>query len=99
MSLELYKTKILGKKNGSKGDAFYDLKTGVELLKLGGFALHTDSSNGYDEVIEQDFSNDMICELGEVLLYGNQYMTGVIQQFSVFKELLLNRYPVENLKE
>lgn len=98
MAIELYKKKIVGKKNGSE-DAFYDVKTGMELVKLGGFAFQTDTSSGYGEVIEQEFPNEIICELGEVLLYGNQYMTGVVQQFSVFRELFVYRYSLEDLDE
>lgn len=85
----MYKKKILGKKNGSA--SFYEVETGMQYVKHGGFAFQTDTSIAY-HIIRRDFPNEIICDLSEVELYPSQYTTGIVQKRLPLKEILLYRY-------
>ncbi|KAJ8978937.1 hypothetical protein NQ317_002998 [Molorchus minor] len=83
-AIALYKTKIQGPSNDS---GFYAPSEGLDFVKQGGFAFHIETSTAYP-IIEETFSNELICDLEEVQMYSTQPMYTNLQKNSPFKEMM-----------
>ncbi|KAJ8943035.1 hypothetical protein NQ318_022579, partial [Aromia moschata] len=84
-AISLYRTKIEEPFNNNSG--FYLPNVGLELVKNGGFAFHVETSTAYP-IIEETFSNELICELEEIKMYKIQPMHTNLQKTSPFKDML-----------
>lgn len=83
-AIQLYNEKI---KNTNNNSGFYEPEDGLRLVKDGGFAFHVETSTAYP-IIEETFTNELICELEEVQMYRTQPMHTNLQKNSPFKEML-----------
>lgn len=81
---KIYKEQILGLNNKSN---FFPLKKGIELIRKGGWAFHVETSRGYP-IIEENFSDNIICELREVDLFPANTLHPTYAKESSFRDAM-----------
>ncbi|KAK9883985.1 hypothetical protein WA026_004921 [Henosepilachna vigintioctopunctata] len=86
VAIELFKKKI-NKLQLDNDTGFYEPTDALPLVRKGGFAFHVETSTAYP-IIEKTFSNQEICELGEVQMYRTQPMYTNLPKHSPFKEMI-----------
>jgi len=82
VALELFKKKV----NSKAGPNFFNVNEGLRKMQAGGFAFHVDTSYAY-RMIKQQFSDQEICELHEMLLFPIRPLAAIVQKNSPYKEL------------
>lgn len=80
----LYKRKIFPP--GAKKPNYFDPEIGIEKVKHGGFAYHTDVPTAY-YLIRKTFDNDDICELEEIDFIKAIMLPVVYQKNSPYTKL------------
>ncbi|KAB0803615.1 hypothetical protein PPYR_00585 [Photinus pyralis] len=85
VAVALYDTKIKQPNNELN---FLKAREGLEKVKLGAYAFHTQTSTGYP-IVERTFEERAICELAEVQLYKPVYANMALAKKSPLRELFL----------
>ncbi|KAB0803669.1 hypothetical protein PPYR_00639 [Photinus pyralis] len=83
VALRLYDTKIKGPHNTTR---FLPAHAGMDKVKAGGFAFHTQTSTAYP-IIGAEFPEEAICQLAEVKMYATQTMYIPLPKRSPLKEM------------
>lgn len=85
----LYKTKIAPLHG--KGAEYYGQEEGLERVRRGGFAYHTEASIAYS-IIDRTFSLIEICELEELRMIKPFMLSVMTKKNSEYKKLFQIRY-------
>lgn len=80
-ALELFHKRI--EKQGN----FFDVTTGIQNMKRGGFAFHVDTSYAY-QTIEEMLNEEEVCDLNEILLFPNRQLSTAVDKGSPLKEFI-----------
>ncbi|KAF5300902.1 hypothetical protein FQR65_LT09065 [Abscondita terminalis] len=85
VAIALYNSKIRQPFNKTN---FLPPQEGLDLVKVGGYAFHTQTSTGYP-IIRREFEERAICELAEVHLYKPLYAHMVLAKKSPLREMFM----------
>ncbi|KAK4883878.1 hypothetical protein RN001_000149 [Aquatica leii] len=83
VAIQLYNKKIKQSNNHSN---FFRAPKGLDKVKDGGFAFHTQTATAYP-IIDSKFPEKAICELAEVKLYATQTLYVTLPKRSPLKEM------------
>lgn len=84
----LYKTKI--SPLNKPGADYYGQEEGIEMVRKGGFAYHTEASTAYS-IIDRTFSPIEICELEELRMIKPFMLSVMTKKNSEYKKLFQTR--------